>query len=198
MNSRNELPAFLHAHGLMRFGVEVGTYRGEFAQHLLNHWPGHLTCVDPWVHQTDWDDLLNHDDFGMEMCYQNTLERLAPWIREGRCTILRAASVTVAHDWLTSMASLLPGKLPVDWVYLDARHDYDHAAQDIAAWWPIVRAGGVLAGHDYLDTVRGPTVFGVKRAVDEFGDREALMVQTTPLTADGCYPSWWIQKPADP
>lgn len=198
MNSRSALPSYLLTWGLTRTGVEVGTYRGEFAAQVLTAWPGHLTCVDPWVHQPDWTDLLNHDDFGMEMCYRNTLERLDPWIRAGRCLVERAASVPTATAWLTAMASLIPGKAPVDWVYIDARHDYDHARADIAAWWPLVRPGGLLAGHDYLDTTRGPTVFGVKRAVDEFASTHALTVESTPPEADGGYPSWWLRKPLGP
>lgn len=51
----------------------------------------------------------------------------------------------------------------VDWVHLDARHDYGHVKADIAAWLPKVRAGGWLSGDDY-DEVKWP---GVVRAVRE-------------------------------
>jgi hypothetical protein len=37
----------------------------------------------------------------------------------------------------------------VDYVYVDARHDYCGALEDIAAWWPKLRPGGIMAGHDY-------------------------------------------------
>jgi hypothetical protein len=37
------------------------------------------------------------------------------------------------------------------WVHLDARHDYDSVAADIAAWAPKVSSGGWLSGDDYDD-----------------------------------------------
>ena len=38
-----------------------------------------------------------------------------------------------------------------DFVYLDARHDYCAVAEDIKHYWPKVRPGGILAGHDFID-----------------------------------------------
>ncbi|OFJ51514.1 class I SAM-dependent methyltransferase [Mycolicibacterium grossiae] len=37
----------------------------------------------------------------------------------------------------------------LDWVHVDARHDYDSVAADIAAWAPKVKPGGWLSGDDY-------------------------------------------------
>jgi hypothetical protein len=39
----------------------------------------------------------------------------------------------------------------LDYVYVDARHDYCGVKEDLEAWWPKLRRGGILAGHDYLD-----------------------------------------------
>lgn len=47
-----------------------------------------------------------------------------------------------------------------DFVYIDANHQYEYVLEDIKAWLPKVKKGGVLGGHDYdLD--------GVKKAVAE-------------------------------
>jgi hypothetical protein len=49
----------------------------------------------------------------------------------------------------------------IDFVFIDANHDYIPCKGDIECWYPKVKAGGVIAGHDYS--------FGsVHRAVDEF------------------------------
>ncbi|MRS02168.1 class I SAM-dependent methyltransferase, partial [bacterium] len=51
----------------------------------------------------------------------------------------------------------------LDMVFIDAAHDYDNVRADIAAWYPKVRLGGMLAGHDYEENWPG-----VIQAVNEF------------------------------
>jgi hypothetical protein len=55
----------------------------------------------------------------------------------------------------------------VDIVFIDACHEYACVKEDIAAWLPKVKKGGIISGHDYYWGENG-----VKKAVDEaFGDR---------------------------
>jgi hypothetical protein len=51
-------------------------------------------------------------------------------------------SDSVSASGLFSDASL-------DWVHLDARHDYASVKADIEAWLPKIKAGGWLSGDDY-------------------------------------------------
>jgi hypothetical protein len=60
-------------------------------------------------------------------------------------------------------ASRLFADASVDWIHLDARHDYDSVKTDIRAWLPKVKPGGWLSGDDY-DEVKWPEVV---RAVGE-------------------------------
>jgi hypothetical protein len=46
-------------------------------------------------------------------------------------------------------ASRLFSDASLEWVHLDARHDYASVKADIEAWLPKVRAGGWLSGDDY-------------------------------------------------
>jgi hypothetical protein len=83
----------------------------------------------------------------------------------------------------TTAAELLRRrKLRTGLVHIDASHDYDDVARDIAAYWPLVAPGGYLLGDDY------PWA-GVKRAADEFAERvgQTLTLETT---------KWWVRKPA--
>ena len=54
-------------------------------------------------------------------------------------------------------ASRLFGDASVDWVHLDARHDYQSVKADIQAWLPKVKRGGWLSGDDY-DELKWPEV----------------------------------------
>jgi hypothetical protein len=83
----------------------------------------------------------------------------------------------------------------LDFVYLDARHDYASVVEDIGLWYPKVKPGGVLSGHDYMEQEKiGDTLFGVKRAVDEFVARERID-KLWVTVREPIYKSWMVFKP---
>jgi len=55
----------------------------------------------------------------------------------------------------------------VDFCFIDADHTPEGVARDIEAWWPKIRVGGILGGHDY-------TWPGLKRVVDAFAKDNQL------------------------
>jgi len=63
-------------------------------------------------------------------------------------------------------ASLCYDNETVDFVFIDASHEYEDVLADIKAWWPKIKKGGTLAGHDY----NSPTHPGVTKAVNEVFD----------------------------
>ena len=71
-----------------------------------------------------------------------------------------AVSLVIAES---VAASRLFADLSIDWVHLDARHDYESVKADIAAWLPRVKRGGWLSGDDY-EEAKHP---GLVRAVGE-------------------------------
>jgi len=54
-------------------------------------------------------------------------------------------------------ASRLFADTSLEWVHLDARHDYASLKADIEAWLPKVKRGGWLSGDDY-DELKWPEV----------------------------------------
>ena len=183
--SRLDIPKWCATQGADKVAVEVGTYRGVYADHWCTTCPGVLHCVDPWTHQADWADMLNHDQPTMEQVYVEACERLAPHTAAKRCVIHRTGSVTAsqmvwAHD--------------LDVVYLDARPDFPSVMLDLVAWFPKVRKRGIIGGHDFLDATHGDTVFGVKPAVEQFFRGQGYDLDTELLIVrDGSYPSWLVR-----
>ena len=51
----------------------------------------------------------------------------------------------------------------LDFVFIDAAHDYENVKADITSWYPKIKNGGVIAGHDYYES--WPEV---KAAVNDF------------------------------
>jgi hypothetical protein len=164
---RDELPEVLNRRGLLGTGVEVGVRKGEFSERILSSWSGkRLISVDAWSTRSDPDESAA----GHRANFDEARERLA---RFGDRSEVRRVESTVAADAI-SPASL-------DFVYIDARHEYQSVAADIAAWAGRVRSGGLLCGHDYFNGVRMGQSYGVRRAVDEFCASRGIKLATTRL-----------------
>lgn len=57
----------------------------------------------------------------------------------------------------------------LDFVFIDGDHNYDGCKKDIVNWYPKVKKGGIIAGHDYV-----PDFQGVVDAVDEFFGKDSI------------------------
>ena len=138
LSSRNQFGKYLTDKGLTGRAVEVGTHRGEFARVLLLTWKGSLTCVDPWDEAVGDGHLVGRG-VTREDDYRAAEARLGKFGR--RVELVRLTSAEAAP--------LVPDSA-LDFVYVDGDHSYEAVLQDLTLWWPKLRPGGVLAGHDWL------------------------------------------------
>lgn len=162
LNSREEIPALLKERGLTGWGVEVGTHTGWFSDKLLRGSDlSTLFSVDTW-HESEPGLPVG---MGSIDCFQLAARTL--WEHYPRSVMIRKES-TVA-------AELFPDK-SLDFVYIDANHDYPHVVADILAWYPKMKPGGLFCGHDY--NLISPEV---RQAVSEFVSREKLTLYLTEL-----------------
>lgn len=178
---RYDLGPLLNRRGLLGCGVEVGVKAGVFSEQLLRTWNGrHLISVDPWSEAGD--DYVNLDNVAQathEGFYAETRQRLAPFA--DRSSIWRMTGDEAAE------------RIPhhsLDFVYLDARHDYASVKEDLGDWFDKLRPGGVFAGHDYIDGTFVNGDFGVRSAVDEFFAARGLPVRAT--FTDSPWNSWFV------
>ena len=70
-------------------------------------------------------------------------------------------------------------------VFIDADHSYENTKQDIQDWFPKVRVGGILCGHD-IDHKEWP---GVGKAV-----REIFGIKFNYLPEGSENGFWWVMK----
>jgi hypothetical protein len=120
-------------------GVEVGTFKGQFSKEILKRWNGKLYMVDVWNELGDeYIDASNHKNFKGGV-YGECMDNIKGY--EDRGVMIRATS-KVASDLFDDNS--------LDFVYIDANHAYDFVKEDIALWYPKVKSGGLVMGHDYL------------------------------------------------
>ena len=59
MKNRDEFGKFLLSHDLCNRGVEIGTFKADFAKRILTDWPGMLYMVDVWRPLDNYIDSNN-------------------------------------------------------------------------------------------------------------------------------------------
>lgn len=179
-------------------GVEVGTFEGEFSKSIVGVWPGTLYMVDVWrpLDNSEYQDFSNHSVHGD--VYRRAMQNISG--HEDRALMVRSSSESAASIFEDGS---------LDFVYIDANHAYDYVVRDIELWYPKVRSGGFMCGHDYIDIdwSADPNflengkdkhiytdvylgIFGVNPAVDEFCRRNQYDLSVT----NEWFGSWCFRK----
>lgn len=122
-----------------KIGVEIGVFKGEFSKNILERWNGTLYLIDPWreLSDTEYLDSSNHKNH--QDAFAQTMESIKGY--ESRAFMLRGLGEEIVHLFQDNS---------LDYIYIDGNHDYDHVLQDLNLWWPKLKQGGLMAGHDYL------------------------------------------------
>lgn len=133
--------------------AEIGSWKGRSSCALLTgNKDGEVYCIDTWQGSDDVRDDTNwmakkEDVF--EIFKENTKQ--FPNLRISRRRGSQAANAFPNGYF--------------DIVFIDAGHTYEEVKEDIENWLPKVKKGGVLCGHDYIESW-----MGVIKAVDESFD----------------------------
>jgi hypothetical protein len=152
-------------------GVELGVAGGAFT-HYIASLPSvmHVTGVDRWSDP-----------------HHSTKEYAAALVHVG--IFARASLVRMTFQ---EAAELFQDE-SLDFVYVDGyAHTGQEDGQTLADWWPKIKPGGIMAGHDYHD--RWPLTV---EAVNRFARKRGLSLMLTneqPTEQPNCFPSWMIRK----
>lgn len=196
---RNQLAKLIAAEGFTS-GAEIGVRLGLYTEVLLSNWPNctQYHAIDLWAHQKNYKDIANVNDTVQEELYLRTRKRLK-----------RFEHIIRYHRNYSNLAVNEIKDESLDFIYIDARHDYIGVSEDLTLYWPKLKRGGIFAGHDYLDSseVKARTPHqdwsidhqGIKRtddkavksAVNEFATKHRRQVL---ITLPEVWPTWYMRK----
>lgn len=141
--------------------AELGVYKGYLARHILRkcRHVREYYAIDQWrvvkgeeygryarKPQSEWDE------------YYTRVCREIPYYRAMKVIKMPALEAV-------KLFPLPQFKGFFDLVYVDTSHFYQETHDEVKAYLPLVREGGIMGGHDYAAT--RPEHQGVKKAVDE-------------------------------
>jgi len=118
-------------------GIEVGVNRGMNSWYILTecHNINTLIGVDHYLPYVDWDRPITKDeqDSNYSVLTKNMM------LMGDRFNLIKEPSQSAA-DKLDHDA--------YDFVFIDGGHSIKQVLRDLDSWYPKVRTGGLIAGHD--------------------------------------------------
>lgn len=143
--------------------IEIGSWLGLSSRFIAERLPqgGKLYCVDTWLGSPG--ELVHMKDPKYAYLYQQFLSNI---IHAGLTEVI----VPIRMKSVEAAKAL---NVQADLIFIDAAHDENSVYEDICAWLPHLKEGGVMCGDDWAcEGVRN----GVNKAVKKFG----LTVYTAP------------------
>ncbi len=171
------IPGIINDRGYKK-GAELGVAFGGHAEQILkNTKVEKLYGVDLYQNYGNTTDAFfwngvsyqqkNYDDL-----YQFTLNRMSQF--GNRFNLIRKSTTDASSDVQEEL----------DFVFIDALHTDEGVTSDLNHWFPKIRKGGMISGHDYNHS----NFPGVSDAVNRFAEQNSLNI----VEADGHV--WWAIK----
>lgn len=168
--------------------VEVGTWKGESAVYMaveiLNS-NKHIKfdCVDVFINNVNFN--LNFDISiykGDETIYNEYLSN-----------IKKVNNQIETVRMLSYDAAKLYKNNSLDFVFIDASHDYENVKADILSWFPKVKQGGYIGGHDYNDFHCG-VVKAVTELFSNYHNKVKVYDSNITINPNWDMKSWLLKK----
>jgi Methyltransferase domain len=160
-------------------GIEIGVAGGEHSLSLLETLNiKKLYCIDPYSLYENYFEGKTH--FGIDQAPLDVTEMSAHKLLQNyqdKIVWIKNLSQDATHLILEK----------VDFVYIDGNHAEDFVTDDIDNYYPLVKKGGVIGGHDFYNGFQSEHD-GVISSVMKFCVKNNLSLKVE-------LPDWWIVKP---
>lgn len=148
-------------------GCEVGVLRGENALSMFEIIPDlKLFCVDDWYKKRN-------------------LNRTKDNLRKYKPILIQKLSMRAVEGFEDES---------LDFVYIDASHQFDFVMRDIIEWSKKVRKGGIVSGHDYNERRDFKVVEAVNAYVRGNRIKPWFVLDRDPGKPKRCNSWFWVKK----
>lgn len=144
-------------------GAEIGVEFGLNAKTMLR-----LLNIEKLYLIDPYNKELNATS--NDRCFEETKKYLSKY--HNKIEFIRKTSENAVHD--------IPNDL--DFIYIDSNHEYESVKKEIDLYYPKIKQGGIIGGHDFW-----ASEMGVCKAVLEFTEEHNLQLH-------GKFTDWWFFK----
>ena len=136
-NGLKELISYINNITLTKYLTmyEIGSYAGESAEVFAENFKK-IYCVDPWEcgydDERDWASHNNGEI--VENAFDARVSKYSNVVKR------KIGSIDCSKEVEDNS---------IDLVYIDGNHQYEAILEDIKEWFPKIKTGGFLSGHDY-------------------------------------------------
>lgn len=150
---------------------ELGIFRGENFELLIEHEPKEAIAVDAWFA----DPISSRNDLNFSQ------EDLNKQYLDFAFKMVDKPFVKIYREYTFKAVTHFPDEY-FDFIYIDADHTYEGCLKDLTDWYSKVKRGGFFIGDDYRQIIVPETgiKFGVIEAVNEFTTKNNLNFYTLP------------------
>lgn len=142
--------------------VEIGSWMGRSASfmavEIINSGYDNIKfdCIDTWQGSAEHKEheIIKTDDLFNQ--FKKNISSVSHIINPIRLNSINASKLYEDNS--------------LDFIFIDASHEYEDVKNDILHWTPKVKKNGIIAGHDFTENWKG-----VKKAVIEIFGKEKII-----------------------
>jgi len=141
-----------------KIGAEIGVALAGHSNYILGHTNiDKLYGIDPYLCYDKYDT----NEYYLQNNNQNKYDKLYKFIK------IRLSKYGDRYEHIRDFsdnAVLKFNEESLDFLYIDGNHGEEFVRNDLRLWWPIIKKGGIMSGHDY----QHPGLPYVTKEVDSF------------------------------